>query len=102
MGDWLDNPKSIFDNMSDEEFENTLIENGFKYKKVERGNGGLIINGKKIERLDDWQNKLLNTASNETEKNMLKDLIIKIQCLMKHERLRNFYREKNNNDRHES
>lgn len=50
MGEWLDNTKSIFDNMTDEEFENILIENGFKYKKVEKGKGGLIINGIKVDK----------------------------------------------------
>lgn len=62
MGEWLDNPKSIFDNMIDEEFENTLVENGFKYAKVTKGKGGLIINGTKVSRdiisNDDYEENL--------------------------------------------
>lgn len=40
---------SIFDNISDLQFENILKECGFSYKKVVPGNGGLILNGVKVE-----------------------------------------------------
>lgn len=35
--------KSIFDNLTDEEFEDILKEYGFKYRKVDKGKGGLYI-----------------------------------------------------------
>lgn len=35
--------KSIFDGMTDEEFEVILEESGFKYKKVEPGKGSIKI-----------------------------------------------------------
>lgn len=40
---------SIFDNISDSQFEKMLNECGFDYKKVEPGKGGLCINGVKVE-----------------------------------------------------
>ncbi|NFN81854.1 hypothetical protein FDB25_15805 [Clostridium botulinum] len=40
---------SIFDNISDLEFEEMLKECGFEYRKVEPGKGGLCINGVKVE-----------------------------------------------------
>ena len=40
--------ESIFDNMTDEEFEEILDECGFKYEKVEKGQGGLFIGGRRI------------------------------------------------------
>lgn len=40
----MNEDKSIFDNLTDEEFENILKECGFKYKKVDKGKGGLYIN----------------------------------------------------------
>lgn len=43
-----DKYKSIFDNITDEEFENILKECGLQYKKVEKGNGGLFTEGKPI------------------------------------------------------
>jgi len=39
-----DRYKSIFDNLTDEEFEDILKEYGFKYRKVDKGKGGLYIN----------------------------------------------------------
>ena len=41
--------ESIFDNLSDVEFEEILKKCGFKYEKVEKGHGGLFINGEKVE-----------------------------------------------------
>ena len=39
---------SIFENMSDLEFEEILKDCGFEYEKVEKGQGGLFIDGKRI------------------------------------------------------
>ena len=39
---------SIFDEITDLEFEEILNECGFNYTKVEKGNGGLFINNTKI------------------------------------------------------
>lgn len=41
--------KSIFDGITDAEFESMLNESGFSYKKVAPGEGGLKINGKRVE-----------------------------------------------------
>lgn len=38
-----DRYKSIFDNLTDEEFEDILNKCGFKYRKVDKGKGGLYI-----------------------------------------------------------
>lgn len=40
---------SIFDDISNFQFENMLKECGFSYKKVVPGNGGLILNGVNVE-----------------------------------------------------
>lgn len=40
---------SIFDNITDEEFEEILKECNFDYKRVKQGQGGLYINGKKVD-----------------------------------------------------
>lgn len=54
------NLTSIFDNISDSEFEDMLKKCGFDYKKVEPGNGGLIINGERIERYDYSEEKIIS------------------------------------------
>jgi hypothetical protein len=41
--------KSIFNNLTDEDFEDILKECNFKYEKVEKGKGGLFVDGKRIE-----------------------------------------------------
>ncbi len=51
---------SIFDNISDREFENMIKKCGFDYKKVEPGNGGLIINGEKIESYEYIEEKIIS------------------------------------------
>lgn len=43
-----ENCKSIFDNITDEDFEDILKECGFKYEKVENGKGGLFVSGERI------------------------------------------------------
>lgn len=45
---------SIFDDITDEEFEHMLKECGLQYEKVEKGKGGLFIGGKRVtlEELD--------------------------------------------------
>lgn len=40
--------KSIFDGLTDLEFEKILNDCGFKYTKVEQGKGGLYINGEQV------------------------------------------------------
>ena len=40
--------KSIFEGLTDEEFEDILKDCGFKYEKVEKGQGGLFVDGKRI------------------------------------------------------
>lgn len=40
--------KSIFENITNEEFEKMLKESGYEYKKVKEGEGGVYVNGKKI------------------------------------------------------
>lgn len=40
--------KSIFQGITDEEFENMLKECGFDYKRVEKGKGGLFVGDKRI------------------------------------------------------
>ena len=54
------NLDSIFDNITDEEFKQFLKDCNFKYEKVERGQGGLFIEGKRVtlEELD--YNRFLN------------------------------------------
>lgn len=37
--------ESIFKNMSEDEFENMLIEMGFDFKKVNPGEGGIMYKG---------------------------------------------------------
>lgn len=54
------NLTSIFDNISDSEFEDMLKKCGFDYKKVEPGNGGLIINGERIESYDYSEEKIIS------------------------------------------
>jgi hypothetical protein len=51
------NYDSIFDNLTDEEFEEFLKECNFKYEKVEKGQGGLFIDGKRVtlEELDEMR-----------------------------------------------
>lgn len=39
---------SIFDGITDSEFEETLKECGFEYEKVELGKGGLFVDGNRI------------------------------------------------------
>jgi len=41
--------ESIFDNLSDSEFEDILKCCNLSFKKVEKGQGGLFINGEKVE-----------------------------------------------------
>ncbi|EKS4345103.1 hypothetical protein QB607_003107 [Clostridium botulinum] len=43
-----DKYKSIFEDITDEEFENILKKYNFKYERVEKGKGGLFIDGKKM------------------------------------------------------
>lgn len=43
MGKILENSKSFFENMTDEEFEKLLNDMGFSWEKTERGKGGLNI-----------------------------------------------------------
>lgn len=50
--------KSIFDNLTDEEFEDILDECGFRYEKVKKGEGGLFIDGKRITIEDMNKNSL--------------------------------------------
>lgn len=49
-----DKYNSIFNGITDEEFEQFLKECGFEYEKVEKGKGGLFIDGKRVtlEELD--------------------------------------------------
>jgi hypothetical protein len=51
------NLDSIFDNVTDEEFEQFLKDYDFKYEKVERGQGGLFVEGKRVtlEELDEMR-----------------------------------------------
>lgn len=56
------NLTSIFDNISDSEFEDMLKKCGFDYKKVEPGNGGLIINGEQIESYGYIEEKIISKA----------------------------------------
>jgi len=65
-----DKYKSIFDNITDEEFENILKECGFKYEKVEKGKGGLFIDGKRIT-VEDMEKVSLFNQSNSQYKNNL-------------------------------
>lgn len=51
---FLDNNKkldSIFDNMSDKEFEDILNKYGFKYEKVEPGKGEMFIDGEVFKKI---------------------------------------------------
>ena len=41
--------ESIFDNLSDVEFEDILKRCNLSFEKVEKGQGGLFINGEKVE-----------------------------------------------------
>lgn len=41
---------SIFDDITDLEFEEMLKECGFEYEKVKPGKGGLFINGSKVDK----------------------------------------------------
>lgn len=40
--------ESIFNNLTDSEFEDILRESGLKFKKVNKNEGGLFIAGKKV------------------------------------------------------
>jgi hypothetical protein len=46
MDKYFNEIDSIFENMTDDEFEQTLKECGFKYTKVNKGEGGLVIDDK--------------------------------------------------------
>lgn len=50
--------KSIFDNMSDEEFEDLLNEFGFNFEKVEKGQGGIIYKGQKYSTYEEYEKAL--------------------------------------------
>lgn len=39
---------SIFENMTDKEFEKMLNDSGFSFTKVEKGKGGLIVAGSPV------------------------------------------------------
>ena len=59
--------ESIFDNLSDLEFEEVLNKCGFKFEKVE-GKGGLFINNEQITSSDlkeEYDNLILNNTNNE-------------------------------------
>lgn len=57
--------KSIFDNLTDSQFEEILKECGFNFKKVD-GEGGLFINGERIysDELEHEYDVLKNTFKN--------------------------------------
>lgn len=55
--------KSIFDNMTDKEFEDILKEAGFKYEKVKKGKGGLFIDDKRITAEDMAKVSLFNRSN---------------------------------------
>ena len=42
----MENSKSIFDNMTTDEFDELLDKFGFEYTKVKKGEGGLLYKGK--------------------------------------------------------
>lgn len=52
--------KSIFKNMSDEEFEDLLNEFGFNFEKVEKGQGGIVYKGIKYTTYEDYKKALEN------------------------------------------
>ena len=77
-----DKYKSIFDNITDEEFEEMLQAHGIEYEKVEKGQGGLFIGGKKVT-----IKELENIKSYDYKKNLenLKERYLnKISWLEKH------------------
>lgn len=45
--------KSIFDNMTEEEFDNMLIKNNIKFSKVNKGEGGILYKGKLYRNIED-------------------------------------------------
>lgn len=59
MGKVLNNPKSYFDNLSDEDFEELLNKFDFKYTKVKPGEGEVFINGENIRDIDLFYKLLL-------------------------------------------
>ena len=44
-----DKLESMFDDLSDEEFEDILKQCNLNFEKVEQGQGGLFIDGEKVE-----------------------------------------------------
>lgn len=59
--------ESFFDNMTDEEFEQFLIEGGFNFKKVEKGKGGVSYKGKLYKTYEElekaWQDELKKNSN---------------------------------------
>lgn len=62
-----DKYKSIFDDITDEDFENILKKCDFKYEKVEKGKGGLFIDGKKITARDIEKVSLFNQSNSQNK-----------------------------------
>lgn len=60
-----DKYKSIFENMTDEGLENMFKECGFKYEKVEKGKGGLFVDGKRITAEDMEKASLFNQSNSQ-------------------------------------
>ncbi|MDB2160496.1 MULTISPECIES: hypothetical protein [Clostridium] len=79
---------SIFDNISDFQFEEMLKECGFDYKKVEPGKGSLSINGIEVT-IDMFCENLYEKKYSKVNDYFIEDSIQDIEFDMEN----NFFRE---------
>ncbi|MGU8836365.1 hypothetical protein ACSW8S_17340 (plasmid) [Clostridium perfringens] len=49
----MKNCDSIFDDMTDKEFEDILIKSNFNFTRTDKGDGGVLYNGKVHKNIDE-------------------------------------------------